>query len=998
QCHAVCEIEGDYVVGGIAGTVRAYSEIHASRFAGTISESAQAGGVCGRNYGTIRNCYAEATLNNSQFVGGLVGRNWGQIFHCFSAGHVSDSNFVGGLVENNSGGMIMSSYWDVNTSQIFTSSGGLPRTTEQLRDPNTFICWGCDPVWIIDAAVDYPRLWWEETPGELLENAKYLAGSGTAESPYILETADDLFKLSHAWCDWDKHFKLLNDVNLSDLDQTSWAPIGNDMWPFTGTFDGNNRTISGLTYHGLNQWLGLFGHINDPCAHILDLTLIDFDIESYGPECVGTLVGLLTGGQISRCHVIDTRINISVANGLGGLVGRSDGGRISRCSTSVFVSGEDYVGGLVGINVQGILEYCKAQSTVTSYGMHSIGGGLVARNDGGAIANCYSEGFVGVSEGSGGLVGTNMEGWIQNCYSASKVSGDHYTGGLIAGNVGGQVENSFWDIIISGQLTSAGGTGLPTEDMQLEQTFTGAGWDFNTPVWTIEEIADHPRLWWEPNVLSPKYAGGKGTIENPYFIALPEQLQQLGKNPQDWHKHFTLISDIDLSAYNGHEGSEPFNIIGNLFGDFWVPFSGLFDGAGHTISNFTCHGTNREIIGLFGYVCGPHAQIRNIHLTNPKVSGELIGYVGSLVGYLEGAAVSNCSVDGGFVSSVGDSYTISDIGGLIGYSQMATICNSSFAGDVKGDSDVGGLIGTIVQSTVSNSFSIGTVQDVGYGYYASGVGGLVGYNQNSTVLRCFADCYVVGSYRVGGLVGSNQGDISDSYALGDVNGVSGVGGIAGSCSDRYYPMSLSHSYAAGRVVAEGEGGGLVGTGYAVDCYTACFWDANVNNGLTGVGNNNPDPCGVIGETTENMKLAGTYINAGWDFVGPKKETANNTWRLCENGTDYPWLAWQFTEYADFLCPDGVDFIDYAILADQWYLERLEQDIVPEGGDGIVNFLDWAAFAADWQGDADFPTIAAFFDNWLKQRPTIADIAPPGGDDFVDWLDLAKFCENWLGEK
>lgn len=1000
QCHAVCEIEGDNSVGGIAGTVRANSEIHASWFAGTISESAQAGGICGRNYGTIRNCYAEATLNNSQFVGGLVGRNWGLVFHCFSAGHVFDSNFVGGLVENNSGGMVMSSYWDISTSQIFTSSGGLPRTTEQLQDPNTFICWGSDPVWVIEVAVDYPRLWWEGTTGELLENAKYLAGSGTAESPYILETAEDLIKLSHARCDWDKHFKLLNDVNLSDIDLTSWMPIGNNMWPFTGVFDGNNKTISSLTYQDVqNQDVGLFGLIDDPCAHIFDLTLLDFDIEFRGFGVVGALVGFLKGGQISGCHAIDTQIHRSdVAGTLGGLVGRSEGGRISRCSTSVIATGGSETGGLVGVNDQGIVEYCTVRSTVMCYTGPSSAGGLVGLNDGGTIANCYSEGLVGASWNSGGLVGVNIEGWIQNCYSASKVGGDPDIGGLIARNVRGQVENSFWDIVISGQLTSEGGTGLPTEDMQLEQTFTSAGWDFNTPIWTIEETADYPRLWWEPNILPPKYAGGRGTIQNPYIIALPVQLQQLGQKPQDWHKHFRLISDIDLSAYNGQEGSEPFNIIGDLFGNLWVPFTGVFDGGGHTISNFTCYGINRERIGLFGYVSGSQARIRNIHMAEPNVSGELIGYVGSLVGYLDGAAVSNCSVDGGFVSSVGDGYTISNIGGLIGYSQMSTICDSYFAGEVSGYSEIGGLIGTIVQSTVSNNFAIGTVEDVGYDYYASGVGGLVGHNQDSTILRCFADCDVVGSYSVGGLVGFNEGDISDSYALGDVNGVSSVGGMAGSCWDKYYPVSLSHSYAAGRVVAEDIAGGLVGNGYTRDCYAACFWDANVNNDLTGIGNNYSDPCGVIGETTENMKLTGTYIDTGWDFVGRTKDTANRSWRLCENGIDYPWLAWQFTEYADFLCPDGVDFIDYAVLADQWYLERLEQDIVPEGGDGIVNLLDWAALAADWQGSVDFSTIADFLDNWLKQRPTIADIAPPGGDDFVDWLDLRKFCENWLYEK
>jgi len=49
----------------------------------------------------------------------------------------------------------------------------------------------------------------------------------------------------------------------------------------------------------------------------------------------------------------------------------------------------------------------------------------------------------------------------------------------------------------SGQLTSAGGIGKTTAQMQMKSTFTDAGWDFNTPVWAIDEGNDYPRLWWE---------------------------------------------------------------------------------------------------------------------------------------------------------------------------------------------------------------------------------------------------------------------------------------------------------------------------------------------------------------------------------------------------------------------------------------------------------------------------------------------------------------------
>ena len=56
---------------------------------------------------------------------------------------------------------------------------------------------------------------------------------------------------------------------------------------------------------------------------------------------------------------------------------------------------------------------------------------------------------------------------------------------------------SFWDIESSGKTISDGGTGKTTAEMQTMSTFTDAGWDFTTPVWTIDEGVDYPRLWWE---------------------------------------------------------------------------------------------------------------------------------------------------------------------------------------------------------------------------------------------------------------------------------------------------------------------------------------------------------------------------------------------------------------------------------------------------------------------------------------------------------------------
>ncbi|HBG25863.1 MAG TPA: hypothetical protein DDX75_02080 [Phycisphaerales bacterium] len=99
---------------------------------------------------------------------------------------------------------------------------------------------------------------------------------------------------------------------------------------------------------------------------------------------------------------------------------------------------------------------------------------------------------------------------------------------------------------------------------------------------------------------------------------------------------------------------------------------------------------------------------------------------------------------------------------------------------------------------------------------------------------------------------------------------------------------------------------------------------------------------------------------------------------------------------DFVPPEGVDFIDYSVFAKQWLLEKLSFDTAPTAGDGIVNFLDFANFAQNWQGD--YNQLYDFAYQWLMRGMYNADIAPPpNGDGIVDYKDLQIFADNWLSE-
>ncbi|NIP22952.1 MAG: hypothetical protein GWN67_03010 [Phycisphaerae bacterium] len=311
----------------------------------------------------------------------------------------------------------------------------------------------------------------------------YEGGSGTAEDPYLIRTAEQMNTIGDNSYDWNKHFKLVADVNLGDYTGTEYNVIGyhinpSNKVPFSGTFDGNDHTISNLSYSTEDiDYVGLFGYVDGEDAVIKNLGLIGPDIYVPTRQCIGGLVGGLRSGTISGCYVQGGNVTGDyLVGGLSGVCGpdfiSDPGGRILSCYTTCDVDGGDSVGGLVGLNSEGV------NST---------------------IENCYAMGAVSGWYDVGGLVGTNNAP-ISKCYSVGGVSGT-IKGGLVGFNGSGTVSNSFWDVNTSGLGYSDGGVGKTTEQMQTKSTFTDAGWDFTTPVWKICGDTSYPKLAWQTSLL-----------------------------------------------------------------------------------------------------------------------------------------------------------------------------------------------------------------------------------------------------------------------------------------------------------------------------------------------------------------------------------------------------------------------------------------------------------------------------------------------------------------
>ncbi|MHC4544896.1 MAG: GLUG motif-containing protein [Planctomycetota bacterium] len=754
--------------------------------------------------------------------------------------------------------------------------------------------------------------------------AKYGGVTGGPNDPYLIFDANQMNAIGADSNDWDKHFKLMADIDLSSYTGTEFNIIGyyeayqspNNI-PFTGVFDGSGHTISNFTYTSTGKSdIGLFGYVDDPNAEIRNLGLIDPNVDAGMGNRVGSLVGRLSGGTVTGCYAEGS---VSGDERVGGLVG-SNGGTITNCHSTGSVLGGSLVGGLVGIS-GGTITNCYSTGSVS--GNNSVGGlvgsggnitncyakgsvsgnidvgGLVARNWG-TITNCYSQAHVSGNRNVGGLVGSNAAGegptgTLSNCYSTGSVSGISAVGGLVGVNQRhceevrpflcfyGIISNCYSTGSVTGDDDVGGLVGVSYGrvtfsfwDIETSGQATSAGGTPKTTaemqtastffswkcasVWTIDEGVDYPRLVWENK---------PGEL-----ITVPSDLYGGGAGePNDPYLIYTAeqlntIGLIPCHLDKHFKLMADIDLAGytgtefNIIEDFW----GVFDGSGHTISNFTYTSPGTSYIGLFDYVTG---EIKDLGLIDPDVDAGTGDNVGSLVGRLSGGTVTGCYAEG---SSVSGDYSV---GGLVGRNSSGTITNCYSTGSVTGDRYVGGLVGYIYHSAITNCYSTGSVSGNRY------VGGLVGYNYEGTVYNS-------------------------------------------------------------------------------------FWDIQTSGQTTSTGG--------TGKTTAEMQTSSTFTDADWDFVGETINGSEYIWRLCVDGTSYPELNWQFL-LGDFLCPDRVDFIDYSFFASHWAEDNCGASNDCEGTD------------LDQLGTVDANDLAIFVGNWLAGRSP-GQAGNPNPADGATGVDIA----------
>jgi hypothetical protein len=136
--------DNPYRLGGFVGQNDNNSALIEGSYAtGNVSGHYQIGGFVGENDNsgsTIRDSYARGSVTGEYDIGGFAGYNKGQLLNVYSIGLVSGNSTTGGLVGRRGGnGVVVYSYWDVQTSGQSQSDGGEGKTTAQMKIVSTFI-------------------------------------------------------------------------------------------------------------------------------------------------------------------------------------------------------------------------------------------------------------------------------------------------------------------------------------------------------------------------------------------------------------------------------------------------------------------------------------------------------------------------------------------------------------------------------------------------------------------------------------------------------------------------------------------------------------------------------------------------------------------------------------------------------------------------------------------------------------------------------------------
>ena len=487
-------------------------------------------------------------------------------------------------------------------------------------------------------------------------DSAFSGGDGSSGNPYKISNTADLNQLAADVNGGNgyngKYFVLTADITY-DGTENNFTLIGDNLHIFYGTFDGDGKTISGINTNKKTEYQGIFGFVDGTVKN-----LFVSNCSIVGVHTTGVIAGQIRNGTIENCRV----------------------------ENNVTLSGNIYVGGIVGYSHGGTIKGCTSAATIT--GTQSSGQNATLL---------------------GGVVGATSGNSLTDNIFTGTITGDlgEYIGAIVGQYKSGTLTNNLYTSTGFGGIGAAGST-------------TGADGEGATVF-----------------VLDWATQSNGNSEATAYIINDKAQLDLLAQRVKDGNdysgKYFKLGADItyDYSTLGATESNY------TAIGDNSHAFAGHFDGDNHTVSGIRIYkggDTNdNKYQALFGKTSSS-AEVKNVILADALIIG--FDYTGGIVGNNNGT-ITDCHVLSGVtVRTVQDH--VNYHGGIAGYNDHGTItgCTSAAALDFVGNAYtlyyVGGIVGYNQLGTVSQCIYLGNT--LRCDYY---IGAIVAYNNMATVENCY---------------------------------------------------------------------------------------------------------------------------------------------------------------------------------------------------------------------------------------------------------------------
>jgi hypothetical protein len=699
----------------------------------------------------------------------------------------------------------------------------------------------------------------------------FAGGEGTNASPFEISTAEQLAKLAELVNAYVTNaayaalsYKLIADIDLSVYD--NWTPIGtfvnyDNIYPFSGSFNGNGKKITGLKITGTGNYCGLFGYVSGGIIENLGIE---------GADVSGGLVGIVAGWLTNNSAISDSYSTgtVSGTNNVGGVAGYVDNSAISDSYSTGTVSGTQSVGGVAGrltnnSTISG--SYSTGAVSGEGYGVGGVAGWIESNS---TISDSYSAGTVSGTRGFGGVGG--VAGYVDNSaisdsYSTGTVSGEWFVGG-VAGEVrdNSAISNSYSTGAVSGKGSDiVGGVAGSVENNSTISESYSAGY-----VSRGSGVAGRVE---NNSTISGSYSTGtvsegsgvagsliNSTISNSYSAGDVSG----GSGVAGYVSNSTISGSYSTGTVSGEGGVG--GVAGSLNENSAISncySTGAVSGEGNDVGGVAGSVSNSTISGSYSTgavngewnVGGVAGRVENNSTISDSYSAGTVSGEGGVggVGGVAGRVENNSAISGSY--SVGTVNGTQGVGGVAGYLiDNSTISDSYSAGAVSGTFSVGGVAGMVgSNSAISGSYSTETVSGTNY------VGGVAGDVGGSTISDSYSTGAVSGTSSVGGVAGADRGSstISNSYSTGAVSGEGGVGGVAGSVSN----STISGSYSTGAVSGTNYVGGVAG--HLSDNNVPGFLSSNStisNSYSTGAVIGTFSVGGVAGRVENNSAISGSY--------------------------------------------------------------------------------------------------------------------------------------------